>query len=197
MEPILELAADSRIAESKFRHCYLHPEDHNRIIKIIVHPDELSRRLDGNMKEWKYYQRLKAMKLPLDFIPPYYGFIDTNLGRGLVSQCVRDFDGQVSPRLAKVLDQREVYNLAEVENKIKELSGILIKYNIQLFDLNRFNILVKTLENGSCQPMLIDLKGPYNNYEFIPVSTYLPYFSRKKLRRRCQRLLDMIIEARS
>lgn len=196
MDQMLVLKESDRIAVSKTRHCYLHPDDPEKVIKIVVDAKEQQKRLDPNMKEWKYYERLKKMAVSLDFVPTYHGFVVTNLGRGLVSECVRDFDGKVSVRLQEIVSHNVKYDLEELENKLHSFTQRLIKHNIQLFDLNRFNLLIQRLEDGSYNPVSIDLKGPYNNYEFIPFSTYIPYFSRQKLRRRGKRLMDIIKTAR-
>lgn len=196
MNELLVLHESDKIAESKTRHCYLHPDTPDKVIKIIVDLKEQKKRIDSNIKEWRYYQRLIKMPISLDFIPDYYGFVNTNKGRGLVSECIRDFDGSISVRLQEVVSHRVNYNLSQIEDKLEKLSRFIINNNIQLFDLNRYNILIQVLEDGSYNPVSIDLKGPYNNYEFIPFSTYIPYFSRLKLERRGKRLMDIIRKAR-
>lgn len=189
---MLELKESDRIAVSTTRHCYLHPDDPDKVVKIIIHPAEQKKRLDPNMKEWKYYERLKKMAIPLNFTTTYHGFVVTNLGRGLVSECIRDFDGKLSVRLEEVVNHKVQYDIDEIERKLYDFTQMLIKHNIQLFDLNRHNLLIQRKSDGSYHPVTIDLKGPYNNYEFIPFSTYIPFLSRQKLTRRGKRLMDII-----
>lgn len=183
------------IATSKTRHCYLHPDTSDKVIKIIVDPQDEKKRMDANMKEWCYYERLKKMSIDLNFIPTYYGFVPTNLGRGLMSECVRDYNGNVSVRLQEIVSHNVQYDLDEIKHKLDIFTQRLIKYNIQLFDLNRFNLLIQVTKAGTYNPISIDVKGPYNNNEFIPFSTYIPYLSRKKLIRRSKRLLNIITTA--
>lgn len=192
---MLVLKDTHRIATSKTRHCYLHPNDPDKVIKIIVDPQDVIKRMDANMKEWCYYERLKKMSVPLNFIPAYYGFVDTNLGRGLVSECIRDYDGKVSVRLLDIVNHKLQYDLDEIEQKLNVFTQRLIKHNIQLFDLNLFNLLIQVSKDGSYTPVSIDVKGPYNNYEFIPFATYIPYFSKQKIKRRAVRLLEIIKNA--
>ena len=66
----------------------------------------------------------------------------------------------------------------------------LTRNNIQLFDLNPKNIVFKVEKPGSYKAVSIDIKGRYANNEFIPFSTFIPYLSRKKLKRRGDRLLE-------
>jgi len=193
---MLRLKEADLIATSTTRHCYLHPEDPAKVIKIVVKKPSKPFEYDSNIKEWKYYSKLKKMYLPLDFIPQYYGFVETNLGSGLVSECIRDFDGSISVRLQKLVFHEVRYDLLEVEKKIKQLTDLLIENNIQLFDLNRFNLLIQRRADGGYKIYSIDVKGPYDNKEFIPFSTYIRYCSVQKLKRRCGRLLNMVKTAR-
>lgn len=193
---ILQLKDVDRIAISKTRHCYLHPEDPDKVIKIVVRKPRYPWLDDANMKEWKYYIRLKKMYLPLDFITTYYGFIETNLGRGLVSGCVRDYDGKISVRMQSVVDHDVDYDIKKIEMKLQLLSEKLLRHNVQLFDLNRFNLLIQRQKDGEYKPISIDVKGPYSNNEFIPFSSYINYFSIMKLKRRTNKLIDIIRAAR-
>ena len=188
----IQLHEFAKIAESKTRHCYLHPEDEQKVIKVVVRPPKYPWRKDANMKEWLYYQRLLKLSIPLDFIPRYYGFVETNLGTGLVSECISDYDGNIAVRIKKVLDRDVNYDISAIERLMENLTTTIIDNNIQLFDLNSFNILVQRLTDTEYRVVSIDIKGPYNNYEFIPISTYIPFFSRQKLKRRCGRVMERI-----
>jgi hypothetical protein len=128
----------------------------------------------------------------MDIITNYHGFVETNLGRGLVSDCIRDADGTVSTRLENVLADPKRYDMVSLESSLDRFCRIIITNNIQLFDLNRYNILIQVRADGSCRPISIDIKGRYNNYELIPASTYIPFLSRRKLRIRCQALMEMV-----
>ena len=192
---MIRLQEKNLIAHSATRKCFIHPEDPEKVIKIVRKRPGLGKR-DANWKEWRHYQFLIKRHPQLDYISTYHGFVETNLGRGLLSDCVRDFDGRVSSRLEKVLSGHGQYDLLAVHDALERFCQKIIARNIQLFDLNQFNILIQRLPDGACKPVSIDIKGRYNNYEFIPISTYIPYFSRIKLRRRCRRLLQMVHRAR-
>ena len=191
---MIRLTEKNVIARSATRKCYLHPEDPGKVIKIVRKKSGLGRR-DANWKEWRHYRFLKKRHAHLDFITTYHGFVETNLGRGLMSDCIRDYDGRVSQRLEIVLSGQEPYDIAAVHDALNRFCRRIIANNIQLFDLNQFNILIQLLPDGACKPVSIDIKGRYNNYELIPVSTYIPYFSRLKLKRRCHRLMQMVRRA--
>lgn len=191
---MIHLRDQDLIATSKTRKCYLHPEDPDKVIKILQKRSPFFKR-DANWKEWRHYQYLTKRHPRLDFITKYHGFVTTNLGRGLMSDCIRDVDGKISVRLEKVLANPSAYDLAALEQSLRQITKTIVENNIQLFDLNQFNILIQVLAGGAYRPVSIDIKGRFNNYEFIPVSTYIPYFSRLKLNRRRRRLLKMIERA--
>jgi hypothetical protein len=190
----IHLSQGDLIAESKTRVCYLHPHDPGKVIKIVRKKPAFWKQ-DANQKEWRHYLYLKRRHAKLDFMATYHGFVETNLGRGLVSDCIRDGDGSVSARLEEALANPERYNLAAVAKAMDRICQTIIAKNIQLFDLNRYNLLIQILPDGSLNPISIDIKGRYNNYEFIPISTYIPFFSRRKLRIRCQQLMQMLGKA--
>lgn len=191
---MIQLQDQDLIAVSKTRKCYLHPEKPDKVIKIIRRKPALFKR-DANWKEWRHFRYLKKRHPRLHFISTYYGFVETNLGRGLMSDCIRDADGGISVRLEKVLANPAAYDLSALEQSISSFSQKIVERNIQLFDLNQFNLLIQVLPDGSYHPVSIDIKGRFNNYEFIPISTYIPYFSRLKLKRRRKRLLQMVRQA--
>ena len=188
---MIHLRDQDLIASSQIRNCYLHPSDHDKVIKVVRESAPLSER-DANVKEWAHYLRLKDSYRQLNFISIYHGFVETNLGEGLLINCIRDYNGRISKRLANVLVSREQYNLVEVERVLDKLCQKIVKKNIQLFDMNKFNILIQILPDGKYHPVVVDIKGRYNNYELIPVSTYIPFFSRMKLKRRCNRLIKTV-----
>jgi hypothetical protein len=187
--PIL-LNGSDKIAESTTRDCYLHPEDPDLIIKILRKSPGRGRQ-NANDQEWRSYQYLLKRFGKQDIFVACHGFVDTALGRGLVFDCVRDADGIVSRRLEDVLLDRR-YDPARVESAVGWFCNELIEKEIPLFDLNLHNILIQVGADGAYHPVSIDIKSKFNNYEFIPFSSYIPFFARRKVRRRCARLMEKI-----
>jgi hypothetical protein len=188
---MINLQDQKPIAWSATRECYLHPEDPDKVIKI-VHSAPVSGQRDANWQEWRHYRHLLKRHGNVDYIAEYYGFVETSRGRGLLLDCIRDHEGRISKRLDTVLKNPEGYTLSEVEKALDRLCRVILEKNIQLFDLNLWNILIQILPDGSYRPVAIDIKGRFNNYELIPVSSYIPFFSRRKLARRCRRLMDRV-----
>ena len=192
---MINLQEQDMIAWSKTRKCYLHPADPGKIIKIVRKKSPVLKR-DANWQEWAHYQHIKKRYSQLDFISTYHGYVETNLGRGLLINCIRDFNGKVSMRLDNVLQNRTQYDLESVEKALDGFCQNIFEKHIQLFDLNMFNILIQISSDRKYNPVCVDIKGRYNNYELIPVSSYIPFFSRQKLKRRCRKLMQIVQKAR-
>lgn len=187
---LIRLNEKDRIARSTTRDCYLHPENPDRVIKILINsPGRFQQ--SANDQEWRSYQYLQKRCGRQDFFVLCHGFVDTTLGRGLVFDCVRDFDGKVSHSLLDILTDPE-YDLIRVEEALGRFCRVLNEKEIPLFDLNLLNILIQVMPGGAYHPVSIDVKSKFNNYEFIPFSSYIPFFSRRKVRRRCARLMEKI-----
>ena len=177
------------IAANGPRACYLHPEDEDKVIKI-VRMQTTSRKKQTNWQEWQHYQYLLKQHGKLDLINECYGFITTDLGEGLVWQCVRDRNGEISSTITNIMKSPDGYDLKKVARVLDRFCMSLIEKNIQLFDLNPSNVMICVCSDGSYRAVSADIKGRYANYEFIPISTYIPFFSRRKLKRRCKKLMD-------
>lgn len=169
------------------RTCYVHPDDSSKVVKIAKENRADSRH---NLYEYKTYRYLKKHHGQLDFITHYYGFVETDLGRGLLAECIRDSSGEVSRSILDTLLGEYKYPYDQLRSLVSEFCDNLTRKNIQLFDLNPKNIVLKLEKPGSYKAVAIDIKGRYANNEFIPFSTFIPYLSRRKLKRRGQRLLE-------
>jgi hypothetical protein len=187
---MVELCNENIIAHGRSRDCYLHPKDPGRVIKISTL--KRRRRRDSNWREWKHYEYLMKRHGPMDFISHCYGFVDTNLGPGLVCDCVRDHDGKISKTLFQISTGDYQYDVPRIENALTRYVENLIVNNIQLFDFSLPNIVIQVTADGGYHPVSVDLKGRFNNREFIPVSTYIAFMSRRKLARRGKRLLEEV-----
>ena len=193
---MLRLKNAIKIGEGMERVCYLHPENQEKVVKISKNR---TRGCKQNLFEYKTYTYLEKHHGQLDCISRCFGFSDTDLGPGLVCQCIRDYNGQISRTLLDTLVNPNEISPREIKQIVGDFCNRIIEDNIQLFDLNPKNIVVRIEQPGRYRAVSIDLKGRYAANEFIPLSTYIPILSRRKLQRRVDRLftmIDSIIEAR-
>ena len=187
---MLQLRPPAKIAGGKLRDCYMHPQDDNLVVKVACRDDAAHHR--ANLHEWRHYQYLSKRHGPLNFIPRYFGLVPTSLGQGLVVECIRNADGVIAPTLHALLTSGQPIDFNAVIDVLNGFCSELVTRNIQLFDLNLKNIAMRIAQGDRYQPVAIDLKGRYNNYEFIPVSSFIPFFSKRKLIRRSRQLLSRV-----
>lgn len=178
------------INHGTLRACYQHPENPNLVIKVPT-GDKKEKEL-ANLKEMKGYHALMREQTDLFCVSHCYGFVTTNLGKGLVCDCIRDYNGNISKTIWDIIGSGNDYD----EHYILEIAGnfcdMLISQKVFIFDLNVKNIALQLREDGTYLPFAIDLKGRYDNNEFLPFSTYIKYFSLKKLERRSRQLIERI-----
>jgi hypothetical protein len=85
---------------------------------------------------------------------------------------------------------------SEIQEAALALCSYLIANDLFLFDINLKNIVLRRMPDNSCRAYAIDLKGPYDNKEFLQLSSRIKFFGRKKLKRRSQQLLERIVQFR-
>lgn len=190
---MLRLNNAIKIGAGMERVCYLHPWDQDKVVKIS---NNSARGNEQNQCEFKMYTYLTRHHGHLDCISRCYGFSETNLGPGLVCQCIRDYNGQISRTLLETLVNPTKDSPQDLRQIVDTFCNRIVEDNIQLFDMNPKNIVLRMEQPGQYRAVSIDLKGRYANKEFIPISTFIPFFSRKKLQRRAERLLKMIDDIR-
>ena len=79
------------IGKGLHRECFIHPEDINKCIKVVVNGNQ-----QETEREQSYYKFLQKKKIAWDMLPKFYGNIETNMGLGAVFDLIRDHNGQVS-----------------------------------------------------------------------------------------------------
>ena len=189
-ENMISLNSDLLINSGKVRVCYQHPSNSNLVIKIPVGSKKKEKQ--ANIKELKGYQMLMREHVDLFCISHCYGFVSTDRGKGLVCDCIRDDDGSVSKTIWDIIICQEECDIKYVQKVAEKLCSYLIFRDIFIFDLNLKNIALRLQKDMTYQPVVLDLKGRYDNNELIPWSSHILYFARRKLARRCGQLIDRI-----
>ena len=169
------------IARGKERTCFLHPQDATKIIKISSGDIDIQSR-----REIDFYERLKRTNLS-DYrhLPRYYGTVQTNLGRGIVLDLIRDADGRVSSSLLWHLERG--FPLTEAEDQLRSLKQYLLD-NLIIFNHDLFagNLLLQKIDDGSSRLVVIDGLGDVVSIAWL---NRFPSHVRSKINRRWERLL--------
>ena len=86
---MIELDKEFLLAEGGERLVYIHPNDNNKVIKILK--KGLNKHNFQNKLEFKYYNFLTKKNRDFSNITKCFGYVDTNLGKGLVFERVIDY----------------------------------------------------------------------------------------------------------
>ena len=70
---------------------------------------------------------------------------------------------------------------------VDEFEGFLLAHGIPLFDLNAGNFVVVPAGDG-IRLVCVDAKSTVSGKELVPVSRWIPWLRRRKVRRRAERL---------
>ncbi len=142
------------LGEGNERICYLHPDDKYKIIKVTK---QASNGRNQNQIEKIYLQELQQRKVPLQFIPSVYSWMNTSKGKGLVFDRIMNDDESPLLSLAECL-QRKLICWSDANQLLSELYEYLHRYSIIFADVG-LNNLVCYKQNNTWQLAIIDGLG--------------------------------------
>jgi hypothetical protein len=168
------------LGKGRTRECFVDPRDESKCIKI----DFTAKGYQQTAKEAKYYGKLRRIKpdLTYDFIPGFYGMVETSRGWGGVFDLVRDEgSGAVSQTLGHYLRAGIVARDSAAWNRtLTEFLNRLMTTGVIVRDLNPGNLCARKLRDGTFQLVAIDGIG---HRDFVPLCDYVLRIARRKLRR--------------
>jgi len=182
------------IGRGTLRACYLHPENSALIIKVGL--ADRAGGEDANRKEFLSYRNIRQRHATLDHVSHCHGFVDTDRGEGLVCDCIRDSGGEIARTLWDIVVYDDACDIANILEAAGVLCDYLIANDLFLFDINLKNIVLRKGREDDWRAYAIDLKGPFDNKEFLQLSSRITFLGRRKLKRRATQLLDRIVQFR-
>jgi len=154
----LKLDNSLLLAKGGERFCFIHPKDPSKIIKVLnptikVHNEQ-------NMLEDRYYTFLysRYSKSELSNITKYYGYIDTNYGKGLVFERVIDYNGENSKHFREYL-RNNLLSLDQEQLLLKELKFFLESKNILFIDVSTVNLFCQEVSKNCYKLIIFDGLG--------------------------------------
>ena len=166
------LTKDLYLDAGSCRTVYQHPELDNFCIKV-----NHNLRKDRNITEIVFYNYHR--KKPLTFIAQYRGTVRTTLGKGVVTEIVKDPDGDISKSLEEYIEA----GILSIENAFYYLLALqedVLKSSVLLHDDGIQNILMRKELDGRLTPVLVDGFGP-RDMSFKSLSRMvLPFLARRK-----------------
>lgn len=191
---MIKIAHLEPFAGGRKRDCYFHPDDPEKIIKVIPHsksPELLMsekswlRRLlqkpeslNANVAESRKFETLRSkfgnVRERIPHLAAYFGKSTTDLGEGLVFQAVKSFDGVIAKSVVEASDAGG-YDKAKLLSALKTLAshsedGLI--YN----DVGKSNVVVQVLDRHHSSYKLWVVDGIQCSH-LIPISDYSPTFA--------------------
>lgn len=150
------LAGHQPFAMGSKRNCYVHPYNHNLCIKVLSntcnkHDGIAAQQLE--IDDYSVLQRCERSTL-FDRIPRFKGTADTDLGLGIVSQLLRDVDGEISQNLAKLLQKQGL--TPDLIKAIDELKQWLHDQQLLTRDTGPHNIVAMRMANSKWHLVIIE-----------------------------------------
>lgn len=176
------------IGMGKERMCYVHPDDPRLAVKVPI--GETTTQTE---REIRFYRRLKQRGVTdCKHIPKFHGITRTNRGVCIVVDLIRDFDGQVSRPLNWYLSKG-----FPLEEFLPHLDAVRQSFldNLIIFnhDLTIGNMLVQKSSISRFRLVAIDGLGDVVAFDWLD---RIPFFARRKIRRRWQRFMDRLYRSR-
>ncbi len=181
----LILNDDLLIAKGGERDCYIHPENKNRVIKVLhkegVHNSQ-------NKLEYLYMKYLKKRVKDLSQITDCYGYTDTNLGKGLIYERVFDYDNKPSKSFRYMIAHKLIEE-KEQNRLLDELKRYLDKNKILFIDNSMTNIFYKRTSSNSSKLVIVDGLGAKRTGFKFYLYLYLPFYRNYKIKKQWQKLM--------
>lgn len=173
------------IGKGASRICYEHPQNKNLCIKIYNKKGYGEKELE---EEIKIYQEVKEKLSP--YLCHYEErLIPTDQGRGLVTEIIRDDNGEISLTLAKKRPQMK----EEAYQQLDDFFQRLLQNKLYFYDFNIANFVVQEKDNHQ-HLKYIDLKSykRYKPWTYLKLEKIIPYFAQIALKQRIKKLYNIL-----
>jgi len=172
------------IGTGRERACYVHPDDPRLAIKM-----PMGKSTQQTHRDLKFYRKLKKRGIRgIPHVPDFHGLCDTNLGRGIVVDLVRNYDGEISRPLNWYLAQG--VPIEEFYDFLEELKQSFLQNQI-IFnqDMTIDNLLFQRTSSRAARLVAIDGLGDTGTIAWID---YFPLLVRRKIKRRWKHFMEQV-----
>lgn len=153
---MVQLSSELIIGEGNSRMCYLHPDSPDKIIKIekVQNVDNYK---PNNKIEDIYMQFLISSGKDLSLLPKYYGIVDTNLGKGIIFEKIKNSDNSEIFSFKEAII-KQYFSQSISHDLLVKLIQYLRKNLILFVDISFDNILCRK-NNDTYELIIIDGLG--------------------------------------
>ena len=172
------------IGKGKERACYIHPEDPRKAIKISM--GKVNEQTRRDIKFYRWLARRETVENR--HIPKFHGLCETNLGKGMVVDLIRNYDGDISRPLNWYLAQG--VPVEEFDAYLEELKHSFLQ-DLIIFnhDMTIGNLLFQRSSTRGARLVAIDGLGDVVALNWL---NYFPFLVRRKIRRRWARFIACV-----
>nr|WP_299241711.1 YrbL family protein [uncultured Halomonas sp.] len=181
---MLHLQDDLLIGRGTERNCYRHPRDEKRCVKVA---HNFKNNKEQNRKDYEYFTKLERRDIDWSHLPRCHGWVETNLGDGLVFDLLQDTKGSPLPRLDILLTSGRLTTV-EITTPLMQLHDYLYANRIFTSDLRASNI-VCNLEKTPPRLFLIDGIG---DRDFIKLASLIKPLADAKINRQWARFMKRL-----
>jgi hypothetical protein len=192
---VLPLKSGIPLAKGATRLIFQHPESPDLLVKVM-RPDVVERRQSSRKRWLRWLRRYDpylvflreihefvaahaALGCAAPFAQVVHGFLETDLGLGLVVGAVRGPDGALAPTVSQLIARGDFD--ATASRALDETLDAVLQSNIVLADLHEHNLVYQQGDGGAPRFVIIDGLGTST---LLPVKDWSPWINRSsKLRR--------------
>lgn len=170
------------IGKGAVRLCFEHPEDENKCIRVTVKYKE-EHLLE---QELETYQKIKSYLG--DYLVKYDDkLVDTTLGKGMVSELLRDDNRQYSKILGYYVYNKELKE--KIIEQVIDFARKLVANDIFFYDFNLENFMVQ-IKDGEPKLKFTDLKSfkKYKPWTYLKLEKFIKPLARHLMKRRMKKL---------
>ncbi len=183
---MIELTKDLYIAKGAERECYIHPNDSSKIIKI-----EFIDKIDRNQNELDnyYYTYLEKQNISFEYIPKYYGTIETNKGNAVVFDRIKNYDDSLAITFEEIIKEQTLSNIEE-KQLLKQLQLYLLDNLIVFGDVVLSNILYQEYKKDIFRLIIIDGLGARRFGYKLWLHTHSKIYTRFRIKKQWNKLMN-------
>ena len=204
MQPLV-LKAEDQVASGVQRAVFLHPHDDTKVVKVLKRAEDMParRNFNGRMdrlfpstrlrqirKEYQEYLRVMLAHQDPDFQLPIthmFGFTNTSLGLGCISERVMEADGTLGETLGQKAKNGSLSD-ADIAC-INDALSRMYRFNIRASDLNAKNFVIgHRHSNGNLGARECVLVDGFGDIHAIPMRSFSKWTNRIGLDDSCARL---------
>lgn len=202
----LELADKEPLTVGRKRLIFRHPHNNDWLVKLYrtsIRPKRFSRIKAAFFSHYQQYSTLIGLKRELSqyILSRYYdncplidhlykiiGFVDTDMGLGLIVEALKDKSGNLAPTVRKLINCNQLGQ--ERQEKLQIFFEKIIASDLVIGDINLGNIVLAHLPDGEERFFLVDGLG---DKVAIPIHSWCNRLHKRYKRKKVNRLQKTIL----